>query len=434
MVPNTEQNPQIGAALAQDTGAPASTAAPSPAPAPERGSPQRPSAPRPQRAAKKKRAAHGRPRQPVTAKLVLSKALRVLECLARCVFSPATAASIAAVVLSAVIFTVVYLNHVVYIIDGDSATVTVTGEQDYMKILANEEISLDSRALVEHTAADGKGFQRISIRHPFPISLTVDGDTDRYYCMEGDTVADMLLSNGVELRNADKITHPRATALMPGDDISIVRVDSRRVENEVVIPHETVEKHTSVIRNGTTRTLQYGADGLKKETWEEVLEDGQVVDRYKVREDVLSYPTTAHVLVGDGSPVSNFDFSAQYPLDANGNPINYISVLRNQKATGYHRSGKAWGSGYWTTRGQYGETYCQAGTVAVVRLNEMPYGTKLYIKTPDNQFIYGYAVVNDTGEFASNGVTVDLFYETYTESVLNGARFVDIYILETPGR
>ena len=159
-----------------------------------------------------------------------------------------------------------------------------------------------------------------------------------------------------------------------------------------------------------------------------------MVDRYIVREDILKYPTTAQVLVGDGSAISNFDFSAQYPLDANGDPVNYISVLRNQKATGYHRSGKAWGSGYWTTKGQYGETYCQAGTVAVVRLDEMPYGTKLYIKTPDNKFIYGYSVVNDTGEFAYNGVTVDLFYETYTESVLNGARFVDIYILEIPGR
>lgn len=360
--------------------------------------------------------------------------LRGLECALRCVFSPATAASIGAAALAMLIFSVVYLNHVVYIIDGDSATVTVTAEQDYMKILANEEIRLSPRDLVQVDKPDARGFGRISIRHPFTISLTVDGQTERYYCMEGDTVADMLADNGVELRSADKITHPRATVLMPGDDISIVRVDSRRVENEVVIPHETVEKHTSVIRSGTTRTLQYGADGLKKETWEEVLEDGEVVDRYKIREDILKYPVTANILVGDGSPISNFDFSSQYPLDADGNPVNYISVLRNQKATGYHRSGKAWGSGYWTTRGQYGETYCQAGTVAVIRLDEMPYGTKLYIKTPDNKFIYGYSVVNDTGEFAGNGVTVDLFYESYIESVLNGARFVDIYILEIPNR
>ena len=360
--------------------------------------------------------------------------LRCLEVLLRCVFSSATAVAIAAAAFFAVRFAAVYLDHVVYIVDGDSATVTVTREQDYRKILESEEVRIGPRDLVEHTAPAPGRFRQISIQHPFSVSLSVDGEAQDLYCMEGDTVAELLAANGVELRNADKITHPRATVLMPGDEITIIRVDSRRVENEVVLPYETVEKHTSVIKNGSTRYLQYGAEGLKKETWEEVLEDGEVVDRYKVREDILKYPTTAHVLVGDGSPVSNFDFSDQYPLDANGNPVNYISVLRNQKATGYHRSGKAWGSGYWTTKGQYGVTYCQAGTVAVVRLNEMPYGTKLYIKTPDNKFIYGYSVVNDTGEFAGNGVTVDLFYETYTESVLNGARFVDIYILEIPGR
>ena len=315
-----------------------------------------------------------------------------------------------------------------------SATVTVTREQDYQKILEDEAFSVSPLDRVEYTAAAPGRFGQISIQHPFQVSLSVDGVDRDLYCMEGDTVADLLAANGVELRNADKITHPRATVLMPGDGINIIRVDSRRVENEVVIPYKTVEKHTSVIKNGSTRYLQYGAEGLKKETWEEVLEDGEVVDRYKVREDILKKPVEAHVLIGDGSPISGFDFSDQYPLDANGNPVNYISVLRNQKATGYHRSGKAWGSGYWTTKGQYGVTYCQAGTVAVVRLNEMPYGTKLYIKTPDNKFIYGYSVVNDTGEFASNGVTVDLFYDTYTESVLNGARFVDIYILEIPGR
>lgn len=359
--------------------------------------------------------------------------LRTVEGVLRCVFSPATLAAIAAIALSAVIFTVTYLNHVIYIIDGDSATVTVTREQDHMKILANEEIRVTSRDIVEYTRADADRFGQITIQHPFQVSLTVDGETEKFDIMEGDTVEEMLAAHDVELRSADKITHRRALELMPGDDISIIRVDSRRVENEVAIPHETIEKHTSVIQSGTTRVLQYGGDGLKKETWEEVMEDGEVVDRYIVREDILKYPITTHVLVGDGSPVSNFDFSAQYPLDADGNPVNYISVLRNQKATGYYRSGKAWGSGYWTTRGKYGETYCQAGTVAVIRLDEMPYGTKLYIKTPDNKFIYGYSVVNDTGEFASNGVTVDLFYETYTESVLNGARFVDIYILEIPG-
>ena len=114
-------------------------------------------------------------------------------------------------------------------------------------------------------------------------------------------------------------------------------------------------------------------------------------------------------------------FEYDYPLDENGTPINYKYVLHNQRATGYWRAGRAWGAS--------GE-YCMAGTVAV-RANEIPYGTKMYIRTPDGNFIYGYAVANDTGTGLMQGIIdVDLFYETYEESCLNSVRWVDIYILE----
>ena len=54
-----------------------------------------------------------------------------------------------------------------------------------------------------------------------------------------------------------------------------------------------------------------------------------------------------------------------------------------------------------------------------------------YIRTPGGGFIYGYAVANDTGTGLVEGIIdVDLFYDTYEQSVLNSVRWVDIYILE----
>ena len=97
-----------------------------------------------------------------------------------------------------------------YVLEEDGATVTVTREQDHMKILANEEIRVTSRDIVEYTKADETSFAQIAIQHPFQISLTVDGEREEFDIMEGDTVADMLAANDVELRSADKITHPRA--------------------------------------------------------------------------------------------------------------------------------------------------------------------------------------------------------------------------------
>ncbi len=131
--------------------------------------------------------------------------------------------------------------------------------------------------------------------------------------------------------------------------------------------------------------------------------------------------------------ISNLDWSEDFPLDENGIPQEYRYVLREQRATGYasrRNTGKTYGAGSRTSQAKTGVYYCTAGTVAV-RANEIPYGTRMYIRTPGGGFIYGYAVANDTGTGLVEGVIdVDLFYDTYEESVLNSVRWVDIYILD----
>ena len=70
------------------------------------------------------------------------------------------------------------------------------------------------------------------------------------------------------------------------------------------------------------------------------------------------------------------------------------------------------------------------GTVAV-NPNVIPYGTKMYITSPDGKFVYGWAIATDTGTAMMEGtVGVDLFYETYLESSLNWKNEVNIYIYD----
>ena len=59
----------------------------------------------------------------------------------------------------------------------------------------------------------------------------------------------------------------------------------------------------------------------------------------------------------------------------------------------------------------------------------IPYGTKVYITSADGKFVYGWAIATDTGAFVqSNRMQVDLFYETYAESVANGVKYVNVYV------
>lgn len=70
------------------------------------------------------------------------------------------------------------------------------------------------------------------------------------------------------------------------------------------------------------------------------------------------------------------------------------------------------------------------GNVAV-NPNVIPYGTRMYICSPDGSYVYGYAIAADTGGALMSGrVLADLFYETPAECYSFGRRTMSVYILE----
>lgn len=106
------------------------------------------------------------------------------------------------------------------------------------------------------------------------------------------------------------------------------------------------------------------------------------------------------------------------PEVVNGVPSSYTAVYTG-RATGYSSKGGRGASGL----GLY------YGTVAV-NPNLIPYGTKLYIASTDGRFVYGYAIATDTGTALMNGsCLVDLYYETYSESLANGVQQVNVYVI-----
>lgn len=144
--------------------------------------------------------------------------------------------------------------------------------------------------------------------------------------------------------------------------------------------------------------------------------DGELENSIVVDSTTTVEPTN-HVIktYGAGAP--------GLPADRPGRHHQCTRLLQqgaHRKATGYYsKTGKGssgLGLGY--------------GTVAVDP-DVIPYGTKLYITSTDGKFVYGYAVATDTGIAVQKGqILVDLFYETYAESVINGAIQVNVYVME----
>ena len=270
-----------------------------------------------------------------------------------------------------------------YVTDSNGAKqVILTSATDPAKVMSLSGIQSEEGDQVYYTAFSGN-LATLNIERAFSVNIQADGQTYPVKMVYG-TVADALQRAGITLEG-DDYTEPALDRLVTaGTPIVVHRVDYQdRVETQA-IPYDTEYVYTSLYFRNTGRTTT-------------VQPTNHVIKTY-----------------GAGAPVSPLTG----PDGTTNAPASYSKVLTG-KATGYYsKTGKGssgLGLGY--------------GTVAVDP-DVIPYGTKLYITSTDGKFVYGYAVATDTGVAVQKGqILVDLFYETYAESVINGAIQVNVYVV-----
>lgn len=120
----------------------------------------------------------------------------------------------------------------------------------------------------------------------------------------------------------------------------------------------------------------------------------------------------------DLKTISELKPSKDFELDSKGVPVKY-----KKKITG---TASAYCCGTHTATGKK----VKPGYIAV-NPKQIPYGTKLYIRSSDGNYIYGYASAEDTGGFVSWGNTVaDLFFWSNSDCRQFGRRNIEIYVLD----
>ncbi len=311
-------------------------------------------------------------------------------------------------------------TQVVRVVDGNREYLTYTTNVDTASIMNQFDISIGQNDRVYLTEDIPGEYHEMMVERAFPISLTADGNTIQAMSTAV-TVDKLLATQNISLGELDRLNMNLSEVVQEGDELVLQRVEQEISQEQEVIAYQTEYKSTSLLNEGNTRVLQDGRDGVRTLTYSQTTVDNQVQDKELISSDITRSPITNTILIDDGSPISTFDYSNEFPLDENGIPLNYVEVFSDQIATGYYAGPGAWGASGGT---------CVAGTVAV-RASQFPYGTKLYVRTSSGDFIYGYAVSNDTGIGLMDGVIdIDLYYDTFLESMLNGRRIVDIYVLE----
>lgn len=310
--------------------------------------------------------------------------------------------------------------HFVVVSDTHGGSVRIlTASTDVEDLLEQS----DTPALGEHDQvvwsqiADGELMQ---VLRAYTVEVTADGQTQQVITT-GATAAQLLDQLGITYDENDRLTPAADEMVTEGNNLTLQRVEYVDYTEDVVVPSEQQEIPTSLLYRSQDETLvvQEGTDGLDTVTWRDVYIDGQWAEKQELERvtQVGMVPTILKVY-GDQVPVSQF----VGPEVVDGVPSEGVTeTYTSQRSTGYSASA--------TAKGASGRrlTY---GTVAVAP-SVIPYGTLLYITSDDGRFVYGYAYAADTGTAMMTGhAFIDLYYETYDESVENAVIPVTVYVID----
>ena len=262
--------------------------------------------------------------------------------------------------------------------------------------------------------------EQLDILRAYTVPVTADGVTQDVVTT-GATTAELLAQAGLTWTEDDLLTPAADEAVPEGGSVTLQRVSYVDYSQNIVVPTEIEEVPTSLFykKQSKTVTMQEGSDGLDTVYYRETWIDGTLAATDEIgRETQIGMVPTLQKVYGEKVPVSQF----VGPEIVDGAPVEGVAeVYTNQRSTGYSASA--------TAKGASGRrlTY---GTVAI-NPSIIPYGSLMYITSDDGKFVYGYAYAADTGTALMQGSAfIDLYYETYDESVDSAVIPVTVYVLD----
>ena len=261
---------------------------------------------------------------------------------------------------------------------------------------------------------------QLDILRAYTVPVTADGTTQEIITT-GATAAELLAQAGLTWTEDDILSSGPDEIIPEGETLTLQRVSYVDYTQNEVIPTELEEIPSSLFyrQPENTVTVQQGSDGLDTVSYREIWVDGAWTGTEETgRETQIGMVPTVQKIYGEQVPVSQF----VGPEIVDGAPAEGVAeVYTGQRSTGYSASA--------TAKGASGRrlTY---GTVAV-NPAVIPYGSLMYITSDDGRFVYGYAYAADTGAAMLQGKAfIDLYYETYDESVASAVIPVTVYLLD----
>ena len=307
---------------------------------------------------------------------------------------------------------------VTVVADGMAKSTVVYEGQTIADALQACGVTVDSNdKLTAPTTKQVSADMVIEVTRRHAVKFTADGET-KNLLVEDTTVSALLAEQGITLGKDDVVPPDLSTKITADTDVTVQRVKYEEVTAEEAIPFTETVTNDSSLPRGVTRVDVQGQDGVQKVTRRNKIVDGVVTESTVLSSTVLKEAVNQVSRVGTKDPNGYATIESDGTVyDQNGNQVNYTKLLTG-KCSAY-------------TGGGITATGAPAafGRVAV-NPNVIPYGTKLFICSPDGKVVYGYAVASDTGGACMrNTIIADLYYDTLSECYQIGVRNMNVYIL-----
>lgn len=258
----------------------------------------------------------------------------------------------------------------------------------------------------------------ICVKRRFAVSIDADGKTAQAMATEG-SVADALREAGVTVGSDDVVTPAQTASVKSGMKIAVARVVFKEVKNTEPVAFANTTVKADALFLGEKKVKTAGQNGQRTVVARQKLVNGKVAATEVLSTTVTQQPVSQVTMVGTKKkPSAMASASGDGTVtDHQGKPVSYRKVFTG-KCTAYSGGGR-------TSTGHA----ARFGLVAV-NPNLIPYGSKLYIASPDGRTVYGYAVASDTGTGAMTGrILADLYYPTEGQCMNFGVRNMSIYVL-----
>ncbi len=314
--------------------------------------------------------------------------------------------------------------HTIKVFDGQKTYTVRSLNNNVASVMENMDLKSKIYEVLETETS--KMFTSVKIAYGFPVFITQGENTTKVNLCKG-TVQDALKLAGITADEFDMVQPSLDTEITETTYIDFVDISFVNTTVEETVPFNTKTTYSAEIKKGEKKVLNEGKDGVNQVTYTEKFVNGVSVEKKATNTVVLSSAVDKQIAVGtkvtnsysNGKYISKLNPTKEIELDANGVPVNYKSKM-TVRATAYSHTGSRCATGVSPIPGYI-----------AVNPKVIPYGTKMFIKTTDGRYIYGYAVAADTGGFVKRHPTgIDLFFDSESECKRFGVRSAEIYILE----